>query len=80
MINQGGTNAQYKGEGTINGNLAPNGEAYLFMLWAGDGDPDGADTFGIRIWYEEGDDENVVYDNGIDQVIGGGNIKIHKAR
>ncbi|MDX1418036.1 MAG: DUF642 domain-containing protein [Candidatus Promineifilaceae bacterium] len=78
VINQGGTNAQYKGEGTINGDLAPNGEAYVFMLWAGDGDPGGDDTFRIRIWYEEGDNENVVYDNGFDQVIGGGNIKVHK--
>jgi hypothetical protein len=77
VVNQGGANAQYKGDGTINGDLAPNGEVYKFMLWAGDGDPGGDDTFRIRIWYEEGDNENVVYDNGVDQVIGGGNIKVH---
>jgi hypothetical protein len=74
VVNQGGTNAQYKGTGTINGDLAPNGEAYKFMVWAGDGDPD---TFRIKMWYEEGESEVAVYDNGFDQAIGGGNIKIH---
>jgi hypothetical protein len=51
------------------------------MLWAGDGDPD---TFRIKIWWEEGDVEHVVYDNGFDgsgyengQPISGGNIVVH---
>jgi hypothetical protein len=66
LVNQSGTNAQYKGDGTINGDLAPNNELYKFMIWAKDLDPDGDDTFRIRIWYEDGD-EVVVY----------GNIKIH---
>ena len=44
------------------------------MLWAGDKDPD---TFRIKIWYEEDGTENVVYDNGMDQAIGGGSIVIH---
>ena len=44
------------------------------MLWAGDGDPD---TFRIKIWYEDGDAEIVVYDNQMHQPISGGNIVIH---
>lgn len=77
VVNQAGTNAQYKGAGTINGGLAPNDEAYKFMIWAKDLEPD-ADTFRIKIWWEdEYDDETLVYDNGFDQLIGGGNIKIH---
>jgi PKD repeat protein len=74
VVNQGSTNAQYKGSGTINGDVAPNGEPYKFMIWAKD--QEGGDTFRIKIWYEAGA-EFVVYDNGFDQAIGGGNIKIH---
>ncbi len=69
VVNQGGTRAQFKGSGTING----MGD-YKFMLWAGDGDPD---TFRIRIWWEENGTEHVVYDNGSDQAIAGGQIVIH---
>ena len=43
------------------------------MLWTGDYD---TDTFRIKIWYEDGG-EIVVYDNGMDQAIGGGSIVIH---
>jgi hypothetical protein len=75
VVNQGGSNAQYKGVGTVNG-----AGAYKFMLWAKDLDPDAADTFRIKIWYEDGDREIVVYDNGFDQAIGRGNIKVHKAK
>ena len=67
VVNQGGTNAQFKGTGTINGE-----GTYRFMLWAGDGTPD---TFRIKIW--EGED-NTVYDNGVNQAIGGGSIVVHK--
>jgi PKD repeat protein len=74
VINQNNTNAQYKGSGTINGDSAPNGELYRFMLWAADVDT--GDTFRIRIWYEETQEE-VVYDNGSHEPIDGGNIKIH---
>jgi PKD repeat protein len=77
VINQGGTNAQYKGSGTINGELGPGGEPYRFMVWAKDLDPEGMDTFRIRIWYEGDGGEVVVYDNGFDQPINGGNITIH---
>ena len=40
VVNQGGADAQFKGDGTINGAAAPNGHNYKFMIWAGDGSPD----------------------------------------
>ncbi|UCD52859.1 MAG: PKD domain-containing protein, partial [Phycisphaerales bacterium] len=72
VITQGGSNAQFKGTGTINGM-----GSYQFMLWAGDDDPD---TFRIRIWEEDEDSgaEIDIYDNGFDQAIGGGSIVIHQ--
>jgi PKD repeat protein len=73
VVTMGGTNAQFKGSGTINGGLAPNGTEFRFMIWARD---DSADTFRIRIWWENGG-ENVVYDNGFNQPISGGSIVIH---
>jgi hypothetical protein len=77
VVNQGGTNAQFKGMGTINGTLDPQDNPYKFMLWAGDGEPD---TFRIKIWYEEDKTEHIVYDNSMDQPIAGGNIVVHKAK
>jgi hypothetical protein len=77
VVNQGGTNAQFKGDGTINGAIAPSGENYQFMIWATDGDPD---TFRIKIWYEVGLSDVIVYDNGFDQSIGGGSIVVHKPK
>jgi len=75
VVNQAGTNAQFKGTGLINGAADPNGKAYKFMLWASDGSPD---TFRIRIWWEDAlGVEIVVYDNDADQPIGGGNIVVH---
>jgi len=74
VVNQAATNAQFKGTGLINGIADPNGNAYKFMLWAGDGSPD---TFRIRIWWEDAAGEQVVYDNGVDQTIGAGNIVVH---
>ena len=48
------------------------------MLWAGDGEPD---TFRIRIWWEDASGgEQVAFDNGAQQAIGGGSIVIHTAR
>ncbi len=67
VVNQSGTNAQFKGSGTING----SGD-YGFMLWATDGSPD---TFRIKIW--DAATENLVYDNQ-GQAIGGGSIVVHK--
>jgi hypothetical protein len=79
VVNQAGTNAQFKGTGTINGDPDMNGNLYKFMIWAQDNDPDG-DAFRIKIWYELDDDgeEYVVYDNGFDQPIDGGSIVIHQ--
>ncbi|HAL15792.1 MAG TPA: hypothetical protein DCP32_03260 [Anaerolineaceae bacterium] len=59
-----GTKATFKGEGTINGV-----GSYKFMITADDGAPD---DFRIQIW---GDGN--VYDNGSQQVLGGGSIVIH---
>lgn len=73
VVNQNGENAQYKGTGTVNG----TGD-YGFMLWAGDNGTFG-DTFRIKIW-NNGDGEAVVYDNGFDQEVGGGQIVIHKGK
>jgi hypothetical protein len=73
LVNQAGENAQFKGDGTING----TGD-YKFMLWAGD--HDSGDTFRIKIWEETSGGENVVYDNGTDQVIGGGSIIVHDGK
>lgn len=69
VVNQAGTNAQFKGTGTINGS-----GNYGFMLWAVDGSPD---KFRIRIWEEIASVEVDVYDNGFNQPIGGGSIVIH---
>ena len=74
VVNQGGTNAQFKGAGSIN----DDGD-YRFMLWAGDGAKNESDTFRIKIWDEdEAGNESVIYDNGPDQPIGGGSIVVHK--
>ncbi|UCB42269.1 MAG: carboxypeptidase regulatory-like domain-containing protein [Dehalococcoidales bacterium] len=77
LIVTGSDYARFKGTGTING----EGE-YKFQIWAGDGTGvDGADTFRIKIWMEnESGDEIVVYDNGMNQPIGGGNIVVHTSQ
>jgi hypothetical protein len=73
LVVTGSDYARFKGLGTING----MGD-YKFMLWAGDGTgTDDADTFRIKIWWEGGETEHVVYDNGMDQAIGSGNIVVH---
>ena len=72
LVVTGSNYARFKGSGTINNDLDPNGDPYKFMLWAGDG----PDTFRIKIWYEDSG-EVVVYDNGFDQAIAGGQIVIH---
>ncbi len=81
VVNQGGSNAQFKGSGLINGAADPNGNLYQFMLWAGDGaSSNSADTFRIKIWSEAGGVETVVYDNGVAQTIGAGNIVVHTSK
>ena len=70
VVNKGGTRAQFKGSGTIDG-----AGDYRFMIWATDDSPD---TFRIKIWTEDGTGvETTVYDNGTDQAIGGGNVVVH---
>jgi hypothetical protein len=81
VVYQGGTIAQFKGVGIINGEVTAGGDAYRFMIWAKDNDPD---TFRIRIWWEDTDGtEHNVYDNGYDgsgyeagQPISVGNISV----
>ena len=74
IVNQAGSNAQFKGKGKING--AGN---YTFMLWATDGG-NSNDKFRIKIT-DDNDGDAVVYDNGIltaaEQLIAGGSIVIH---
>jgi hypothetical protein len=77
VVNQAGLNAQFKGSGLINEAADANGNAYKFMLWAGDGPPD---TFRIRIWWEDAAGEHDVYDNGTAQPIGAGNIVVHTSK
>jgi hypothetical protein len=77
VVNQAGANAQFKGVGLINGALDANGNPYKFMIWAGDGSPD---TFRIRIWWEDAAGTYDVYDNGVDQPIGAGNIVVHTGK
>jgi hypothetical protein len=77
VVNQGGSNAQFKGTGTINQLPSPTGDDFKFMVWAGDGTPD---TFRIKVFYEDGGIEHVIYDNGFDQAIEGGQIVVHKGK
>jgi len=71
-VNQASTNAQLKGTGTING----TGD-YSFMIWAGDRSNVGeVDTFRIKIWQTT--TGAIIYDNGVNQEIGGGSIVIHR--
>ncbi len=71
LVVTGNDTAKFKGSGTINGT-----GNYKFQIWAQDDNPD--DTFRIKIWEEDGSgNETVKYDNGSDQPIGGGSIKVH---
>jgi hypothetical protein len=70
LVVTGSNYAKFKGTGTINGE-----GAYQFQLWAGDDEPD---TYRIKIWEEDGSGkETVIYDNGMNQAIGGGSIVVH---
>jgi len=86
-----GARVRYKGEGTVNNGA----ELYKFQVTALDADVSGAgiteDGFRIKIWRAgSGDGENVLYDNGRGSddatgnggttPLGGGSIKIHKAK
>jgi hypothetical protein len=73
LVVTGSNDAKFMGKGTINGEGIGD-DLYRFQIWAGDNDPD---TFRIKIWYEDNGAEIVVYDNGMNQEIGGGSIVIH---
>ena len=68
----------FKGIGTIQGREG----YYKFIIMACDGDLSGEeDTFRIRIWDADTDDEEgLVYDNGSDSPLLGGEIMIHKSK
>jgi hypothetical protein len=75
LVVTGSNFAKFRGDGTINGGYDENGNAYKFMIWAGD---DYTDTFRIRIWSEDNEGNELdVYDNEINQEISGGQIIIH---
>lgn len=74
LVVTGADYAKFKGSGTIN----DTGD-YQFMLWAGDNGQDG-DTFRIKIWTEDNGIETVIYDNGMDQTINGGQIVVHTGK
>ena len=77
LVVTGGDYARCRGSGTISGQQAPNRHDFRFMLWAGDGTGDGgADTFRIKIWWQEGDSEHIIYDNGMDQAISSGTVVV----
>lgn len=84
VVNQAGTNAQYKGVGTINGQAcgADFQGKCRFMLWATDGTKTGgSDTFRISIWTENaGGTKSYIYDNGVDTPIGGGSIQVQTGK
>jgi hypothetical protein len=66
-VNQAGTNAQFKGVGTINGQGSTSsccGPATVHRIRS------------IRIWQDVGGTITDIYDNGVDQALGGGSIKI----
>jgi parallel beta-helix repeat protein len=78
LVVTGSNYARFKGLGTI----ADVPGDFKFLLWAGDNE---SDTFRIKIWIEDGETENVVYDNGYDgsgyetgQPIDCGSIVVHE--
>jgi uncharacterized repeat protein (TIGR02543 family) len=69
VVNKSRSRAQFKRIGTVNGI-----GRYGFMIWAGDkGTSD--DSFRIKIWNAD-NESDVIYDNGLDQAIGGGQINV----
>jgi hypothetical protein len=71
LVVTGNNTAGFKGQGIINQDDSPTGEAFQFMIWTHDGEPD---TFRIKIWHEDGDEEDVVYDNDMHQPINGRSV------
>jgi hypothetical protein len=79
LVVAGKDRAQFKGRGSVN-----DEDGYGFMLTAFDGGRDQPDGFRIKVWNDDG----IVYDNlagaddaltqGNTQVIGAGNVVIHR--
>ncbi len=69
-----GANAQFRGEGTINGD-----GLYTFRVLAKDGDKTGGqpDEFTIRIWQGTDTEADPIY-QAINAQLGGGNIIVHE--
>jgi predicted extracellular nuclease len=65
-----GKTAEFKGVGWVNGV-----SGYKFRVTAIDGRPD---KFRIRIWSGAAEGEGLIYDNGTDQPLKGGNIIVQK--
>ncbi len=78
-VNQDFTKAHFKGKGMINGAFDRNDNPYQFMLCATErSGTHGSNIFRIKIWWEGADRaENVVYDNGAAQAMGGGSVVVH---
>jgi predicted extracellular nuclease len=70
VVDKSDRTAQLQGSGRLNGR-----GGYRFMVWVESGHPG---TFRIRIWWEDGAGEHVVYDNGVLQPLLGGMIVIHR--
>jgi hypothetical protein len=75
LVVSGQDTAQLQGAATVNGDVAPTGMPYRFMLRAHDRDPD---AFRIRVWWDVPAGEVTVLDSGT-RALGGGSIVIHKA-
>lgn len=70
LIVTGSDQAKFKGWASVDG--VPG---YQFQIWAGDGRPD---TFRLKVWTSGSDGtEQVVYDNGSQQLLGG-SVTVHK--
>jgi hypothetical protein len=77
LVVTGNDYARFRGGGRINGLQAPGDQDFKFTVWAGDGTgPGGADTFHIKIWWEDRQRERMIYDNGLDQAILSGEIVV----
>ena len=77
LVVTGNDYARFRGGGRLNGLQAPGEQDFKFMVWAGDGTGSGgADTFHIKIWWEDRQRERVIYDNAQDQAILSGEIVV----
>lgn len=73
LVVTGDGSVNFKGEGLINNELAPNGKPCKFKVWAHDGDPE---TFRIMMWYEDENKNEIIKYDTHDVSLGGGNVKV----